>query len=859
MATIAKLVAEIGGDPTGLTAALDRSAGRIAKFTSDSTKAFQAEHAALRSMLLADLEAVNQSVKLQNITVEDGQDKHLSIIREFAQDELRLRQQYNLDIVAAEKIKNEALLAMERAQAEKVRIIETERATSAAAAYNAYLSRGMNTVQGNIRRWSGLAEATEEATAVAAERGGRSFAQTLTATIHRHRALIPTLAGLILGQALSGAGDVISSEQKMIETGHAAERILENIAMLASFLLPPIPGLIAAVVGGSVAAVIKIFTKAREEMQKTHDEFTKHLNQMINEFDNIKIQKDLADLYRGDRSTGVADNPALGYTSGLLNQRAEQQRDKNNLERLLRLLPAPIQRSAEQNESVKQLQDIIDAREKKLQTLESQRFRLEAALLFTPGNAVGENRTGPLAPFKVTAQAPNASRDLKDLEGDLSKLIGLYGQETAAGRDGLEVLEQMSGAYRAVNHAISDLYIADLRNKKNPWSDDKLLALIKVRNEVDALANSLRKLGDAGVQAAVAIPKIYITPGNVDYSNLPQKPGQINISGPRPAAPPPSTHVTEVDVAFSVLKDDIRSAGGALRDFGTSVVRRLTTAILGEADPMRAVLDGVKLAASGLVQPLAFLARVVGATLKPAFDALAPIIEELTPIIATILQIIAPLLEAIAPLLKAVIDIVKPLLPIIKLLAIVLTYLGQGAALVAGVLLKVAAALVNGIGGVIKGLGSIIKHIPFLGGTGRAIEGFGQSILNFGNGLNAAGKDMFDAADAFAQARGQIKAVDVDDTTKAIQNLGDAANATAGVLNGPNGFKVEILRFIAQDARQIASSTSASSDGVIVNGDVTIDARSLSPSQLFDAVKAEARRRARSLPSAATTAEAFNF
>jgi hypothetical protein len=154
------------------------------------------------------------------------------------------------------------------------------RGREAAVAFNKGLLQGLDRLKADGILTNDMQSKIAGQFQETAENGGRSFAQTLTATIHRHRALIPTLGGLLLGQALSSAGDVAGANNgldRAVEQGKAAEKILENVAMLASFVLEPIPGLIAAVVGGSAAAVVKIWTNAKEETAKAREEFTREL------------------------------------------------------------------------------------------------------------------------------------------------------------------------------------------------------------------------------------------------------------------------------------------------------------------------------------------------------------------------------------------------------------------------------------------------------------------------------------------------------------------------------------------------------------------------------------------------------
>jgi hypothetical protein len=119
------------------------------------------------------------------------------------------------------------------------------RGREAAVAFNKGLLGGMDKLRSQGLMTPDMEQAIIGGLEDTAAKGGRSFAQTLTATIHRHRALIPTLGGLLLGQALSSAGDVAGANNgldKAVEQGKAAEKILENVAMLSSFVLEPIPG-----------------------------------------------------------------------------------------------------------------------------------------------------------------------------------------------------------------------------------------------------------------------------------------------------------------------------------------------------------------------------------------------------------------------------------------------------------------------------------------------------------------------------------------------------------------------------------------------------------------------------------------
>jgi hypothetical protein len=856
--TIARLVAQIGGDPTGLTAALKESAGEIADFANTTNTNFAKIGAGVDLTKFA-----NQSLKTLKTTLTND-------LAQIRADVFRGL----LSPAEATQAGVEAGMAFNRGLTRSISRLEQTGQAGIAPLRN-MLSKELlaSGVKGGAALAEGLAIAAPAVEAVAVAHGGRagrSFAQALTATIHRHRSLIPVMAGLLISQALGGMGDVIASaDHQMLAAGKAAEKILEQFAMLASFLLPPIPGLIVAVVGGSIAAIIGLFVKAKEDLLEFTKTVKKELDGLINSVDQLGLQRKLKVLEVGQPAAGKSlyKQDAFKYEkdekgffkSGLNDLLAMQKFDEAAL--------AYNTTAASRDKMGRRLiEEAIAARKPLIAQALAQRAIIVDALLHPLGGDTGFG--GQLPTIKTEAKTPKVGAELKDFEKGVRELLGLSKSLQTLDIPIFRVIDRLSEKYASI---LTQLQGVD------PWSE-QAISLRAVQAELQTYFSELVK----GIGSINALKPQIVgphVPGAFD-SNIrrpfegQQLPTGTNLDLGRP--------MSETRVQFLRLVDNLKAAGGALVRFGVGLGQavadtfnpiKLVTGVFGM---IAAAVTPAEGAFHSLLIPLAQLSNVIGSALKPVFDAMVPVVRELTPIFAVILQILAPLFEAFVPIIQAVLPIIRALLPVVKLMAISFTYVGQIMALFAGVALKIVTALANAVGGAIKGIGSVISHIPFMGGIGDSIKAFGQDILNFANGTNEAGAYMFDAAGKFADAREVLKAMDVTDASKGIKDLGLAASQTAGLLNGPQGFKYEWLRYQSalatalpggpgarptigtpphEPAVRSPSTLGAASTTSTVNVEnIYIDARQLTRPELFDLVKKEAQRV--SLSKFGTTARA---
>jgi phage-related protein len=839
VATIAKLVAEIGGDPTGLTAALKQSTGAINAFVSTTNSDFQKigrgvdidrfigdSVKRLKSTLRTDLGQIRSDVFRKVITPQDATAAGVEAAVQFNEGLART--------IGSLELSGRAGIGPLRAKLSK-EFLDVGKLSAA------QLAAGIKVD----------APVLEREVKASATKAGRSFAQTLTATIHRHRALIPTLAGLLLSQALSGASDVAKATaglsavdrqaSRTVESLKAGEKILHEFAMLASFILPPIPGLIAAVAGGVISAIVGIFAHGKEQLVKLREDFSKELGGLIDDIDQLGLQRKLEEVLLGKRSSGISPLIRKGFVGGLDDLQAKQRRDLAALRDLgLDLEKGVSLVGRTLTESQIDLISAVNKRQPMIDELKRQAQEITDAL-FNPEGRTGFG--GQLPAVKVTATGPSGA--LKELGKDLSALISLFKAETAVGREAFGVLDVIQTMYAGINKQLEILL------KTDPLGE-QTIKLRQMRTEVEELLKPLRELQNmrfpGGVQVTPSKPagSIFDLPTNERKFVIQGASRIVNDFGIEVRLL--TNNVTPLTVQMAELRDATRATVNTLLTTVKQIGQRLGEA-LNPLSLLSGFIESIAQAATpsfeALDKPLKDLAATVAGNLAPVFEALAPVVEALTPVIGTILQIIAPLLKAIAPILQAFVPILRSLLPVMQLMAIIITFAGQAVATFAGIVLKIVAALANAVGGAIKAIGTVISKIPFLGGIGRGIAGVGQDILNFGNGLNEAGRDMFAAAAEFANARKEIGAIDVNDTSSAIRDLGDAARETAGVLNAPTGFKVEFLRFLASNAVPVnAVQPQATQNIVNVNGPVSIDAKNLTSAQIFDLIRAEAQRRA---------------
>lgn len=900
MTTIAKLVAEIGGDPTGLTQALDQSTKKIRDFVRNSKGQFsrgskptdeflnlKPEIAALESYsdTLAKLR-INSARRIPPPEIDLAAAKNTikALEQQFRLGASDIRESLFRGLTDTSGAKSQmAGLAKEFNQG-ILRAIETAATSggiqSAAqialtnalkpAGLTAGQATGRNIVAGmsasitaqNITRAlaPGFQQVTAQATK-AGERSGRSFAQTFTATIHRHRALIPTLTGLLLTEALSGAGEVNkataglnavdAAAARASESLKATEKILHEFGMLASFILPPVPGLIAAVTAGILGSVIGMNNKLREELVKMRATFVTELNAMIDSIDQLGLQKKLEEVLQGKRSAGASQ---LGnfFKGGLSDLVERQRRDQSALDELNRRNQRAgglLTLDKHFRNATNALEHLIEERKPVIAALQQQASELREAILNPIDAKAGFG--GQLPAVKSTGVADG----VKDITKSLNELISVYQAENAVGRESFDVLLRIRNEYAKLNAEIAKLA------KSDPFSD-KLLSLRELSAEVEKSLGNVLKLQGAFSGSVQTTPNLAKPTATIfDLDSLARK---ILIQGGSRIVDAFGIEVrlltdemTPLKVEFQEMKESVQEVGRGLLDAGRAIGQRLLTA-LNPLSIFSGLLEGVARSIAPSMEaldgPLRQLAATVSTALKPVFDALAPVIQELTPVIGAILQVLAPILKAIVPIIAAFVPILRALFPLIKAGAIIATYLFQAFATGASIFLRAIGNIIIGWGSILKALAEAIDKLPFV--SARGAINAAQGVIDFGRSLLGASDEFKKSAQEMADARDVIRDLSIDDTQDAINDLGDAAAATAGVLNGPQGFRVELLRFVAQTARNAARLSPSDRTGgsgrpedpsragaVVVYGDVNIDAAHLTPTQLFDAVRDIARRR----------------
>jgi hypothetical protein len=665
----------------------------------------------------------------------------------------------------------------------------------------------------------------------------------LTATIHRHRALIPTLAGLILSQAIPAAGDIAGAMgglDRVVQTGQAAEKILENVAMLASFVLKPVPGLIAAVVGGSAAAIVKIWTHAKEEMLKARKEFVAEFSKMVDDIDQIALQKKLQEVTEGKRSAGISPLIARGYRGGLLDLQALQARD------LSALLKTGLDLQKGENLAGRILtdtqQDLITAVNKRqplIDELKRQAMEITEALLHPEAGPTGFG--GTLPAMKITATADGTKASLDAVRRLIAAEKDLAEQRQLDTPIGIKLVEKIVSEHTRLADELHRVAAAD------PFGE-MAENLRDVVSQLDDAMDSIGrfKLGQDAIAAATArgIPGIQTTPTGIhpELGKIVDPLKTISMGGP--------------------------NISGALSGAASRGIEAALRSISGQLNPLQSVIGGISRAAAPLNTSLTKLGNIVANTLTPVFEAFAPVIEALLPVFDALLRVLSPILQALAPLFRAFIPILTPLFWVFKQVAIIATYLWQALAIGAAVFTRAVGNIVIGFGTIIKALAVAVDKLPFVSAKG-AINA-AQGVIDFGRSLLQSADEFKKTAEEMAKAREEIRGVDIDPTKTAIDALGDAANATAAaLLNVPAGYRVSLARLHAQDyapgygpsplgtglgapsggkagAYPTVSGAGSSANFMFAPGSIVIPGTDMTARELFDAFLEEAQRRARS-------------
>lgn len=433
---------------------------------------------------------------------------------------------------------------------------------------------------------------------------------------------------------------------------------------------------------------------------------------------------------------------------------------------------------------------------------------------------------------------------------------------------------------------------------------EKLLAreTDKLSDNAVRLTIVLDKLKEAYLKTAGALPNVGFTPvanpRSVDARGNPTNfaartsllrggaastVGLVGLNSgpgftlPQPkAAPLPPSLQSEWQIRFNAAMSQV-SAGAekVARGFGNLVASggmEVLRSVLSQLNPFAIIVSALTDAMKPLEPVLKVLAHIIAEVLGPIFEDLAPIVEAFIPFFRALLQIIAPLVRGLLPILLAFVPILEALFPVIKFVAIAFTYVVQAAATVASWLLRFGGNVIIVIGKIFKALAEAIDHLPFVSAQG-AID-FAQGLIDFGGSLLSAADAAMATADGMKKAREDINKVQIDHTVDGINDLGDAADKTAQqLLNVPQWFKINLARFRAAspvdptypgdgrggeprrrypDLRNGGATDTGGTGtgdsggrGLTIDGDVYIDAKSLSAAQMFDQILDEGKKRAR--------------
>lgn len=815
MATIASLVVNVGANPQGLKAGLTTAAQYLKDFARAADNALATSGRGNRGSQLAD--SIIGNLKDRLVT---GSDK----VREDLFRGL-------LNPQAASAAARRAAQAMN---------------TTILATLGELRTRGLATPEIEHMLIAELSEAGLAAGTAGGAAAGRTFAQTLTATIHRHRALIPTLAGLILSQAIPAGGDIASATgglDRVVQTGNAAEKILENVAMLASFLLKPVPGLIAAVVGGAAAAVVKIWTHAKEEILKQRKEFLAEFTKMIDDIDQIALQKKLQEVTEGKRSAGISPLVPRGFVGGLFDLQAKQRRDLAalrssglDLERGENLVGKTL------TDSQQSLISAVNKRQPLIDELKRQANEITEALLHPEAGPTGFG--GQLPAVKITATADSAKESLEVVRRLIAAEKDLADRRQLGSELGIRLVDRIKTAYQNLTTQLHTVALTD------PFGE-MAENLRDVVGQLDDAIDSIErfKRGQDAIAAAQArgIPGISVTPTGFSRPTIaPIVEPLKTISGGGP------------DVGGAVANGLAGALGAAARS------------IAGQLNPLSQIISAISAAAKPLIPVMTKLANIIATTLGPVFEAFAPVLEALLPVFDALLRVLSPVLRALAPLFQAFVPLLNALFPIFKQGAIIATYLFQAFAIGAAIFIRAIGNIVIGFGTIIKALAQAIDKLPFVSAKGAINSA--QGIIDFGRALLGSADEFSKTAEEMAKARDEIRGINIDPTKTAIDALGNAAaTATAALLNVPVGYKVALSRFRAQDyapgfgpistgggplgsgggGRQSAGYPSVGGSGSnavfqFAPGSIVIPGTDMTARELFDEFLEEAQRRARS-------------
>lgn len=857
MGTIAKLVIDVGADPRGVKTGL----GQATSYIKDFKRA--AENA------LATVGRGNKGSQLADSIIGNLQDRLVA-----SSDKIR-EQLFRglLNPQAAATASRRAAEAMNSTILSTLGDLRTKGLATPEIEHMLVSQLQTAGLKGGQALATGMRSATPEVEAATANWGGvagRSFASAMTATIHRHRALIPTIAGLVLSQALSSAGDVANAESKIIETAKAAEKIIENFAMLASFLLPPIPGLISAVVGGSIAAIIKMFVHAKEQMHEFTKSVKKELDGLINSVDQLGLEQRLKIIEKGQPSGGRS-KAAKGAFAFEVDEKGFFKSGLNDLLSLQRNDRFALQfNSTAQSRTLagrKLIEQAIAAREPLIKQAQEQQARIRDALLNPLGGETGFG--GQLPAKKIAVAGPAAAFDV--LEKQLRQIEQTHEALKNLGYSIKPILAPAADVWRSASTA---LYAHNIELRKTgKLYDDTSLHLEEIRARAMELATiGISRDTLPGVQRSRTLHEIVADlPSPWMEKGLPGvrylQPAQMLPQPKQLPASDKTLNELRLRAVVATLQDGLASVGTRLKEFAGATFWGIVRSIAGQLNPFSQVITGINAAAKPLVGFMTKLANIVANILGPVFEAFAPVLESLLPLFDALTRVLSPILRALAPVFAAFVPILNALFPIFKYGAIVATYLFQAFAIGAAVFTRAVGVIIIGWGTIIKALATAIDKLPFVSAKG-AINA-AQGIIDFGRGLIGASDEFLKSAEEMAKARDEIRGINIDPTKTAIDALGDAAStAAAALLNVPVGYKVALARFRTQDyapgfgplgtsqgplggggggkGYPSVSGAGSNSSFNFAPGSIVIPGTDMTARELFDEFLEEAQRRARS-------------
>lgn len=492
---------------------------------------------------------------------------------------------------------------------------------------------------------------------------------------------------------------------------------------------------------------------------------------------------------------------------------------------------------------------------------------------------VGKTAKKTAEGITLTANAGGVSLDdqIKDLEQLTGRLVTLHNSAEKAGT----LTSAFSGKV-AEAMLTAERLLAGETDKLSDNTVRLTIVLDKLREAYLGFSGQLPGVSVARVNLssvpAMALSDAEKRSGRTSVQNA----GKSFLNGvrgmpgfvlPTPTAAPtpaPTSSPTQIrfNAAMSVLADGASKAASGLWNVVRSGGLQILSSILSQLSPFGLIVKALSDAMKPLEPVLAALARIIVDALLPVFEALAPIIQAFIPFFRALLQIIAPLVRALLPILTAFVPILEALFPVIKFAAIALTYLIQAAALASSILLRFVGNIIIVIGSIFLALAKAIDALPGVGAK-HAID-VAQGVIDFGKGMLNAADAFKKTADSMDDVRKEINGTNIDHTVDSLDDLGDAAAKTAAtMLNVPTWFKIAGARFRAADPtttkggpldsnpwRRRFSPTLATTAGdggaagsaggsYTFTGDILIDARSLSASELFDVMLSEGKKRAR--------------